>query len=546
MSRKQAVVLAALAVVAGVVRLVSLGAVPPGIHVDSATNAYTAWCLLHTGADWHGAAWPILWSESFGESRTTLLYYLTLPFQAIGGMNAVTTRLPAAIAGTLTVPLLGWVGARWFGTRAGILAAAFLAMNPWHLFLSRTGLEPGLLPFAAVVLLAGAIGSEQPWAVNRPRPRRGYVGLAAGACTGVALYGYLGIRVFVAVAVVLAMAFAARAVIANRRSVVSWWVGLLVVAGPLIVAHLFAPTIARRATEVAVWQADASWLDNVAAVAGRYLAHFDPRFLFRDGDPYALHRLPDSGVLQGFLAPAILIGAVVLVVRFRGSVSARLVVACVLAYPVADAFTVHVGVHALRSGAGPIVFCLVAAIGAEWVLERFGTTRVRERALTAVVAATVVLGGALYLPRWFADYPRDPEVYALYNADVVAAWEWVGENGAIAEVDRVFCTTAGTGAFRQDFMIALYALRFPPASWAASSPRYVTIDGRRLCAGFGDIRFLGFRATLDDLRALEGNDTIDPVLFLVRPGESPRLRDPIHVLRNPQGQVTLEIHRVDL
>ena len=53
---------------AAVLRLTWLDRSPPGLHPDEAANAWNAWCLLHTGMDEHGKAWPLFYTRAFNLS----------------------------------------------------------------------------------------------------------------------------------------------------------------------------------------------------------------------------------------------------------------------------------------------------------------------------------------------------------------------------------------------------------------------------------------------------------------------------------------------
>jgi 4-amino-4-deoxy-L-arabinose transferase-like glycosyltransferase len=126
-------VLVIVLLVAAVLRLVQLGALPAGLNVDEASNTWNAYTLLKTGKDQHGVAWPIFYTRAFGENRSTSYIYSLIPFQALGEMSIQTTRLPAALGGLLSVLLMYFVGARLFGQATGMIAAGILALNPWHL-----------------------------------------------------------------------------------------------------------------------------------------------------------------------------------------------------------------------------------------------------------------------------------------------------------------------------------------------------------------------------------------------------------------------------
>ena len=60
-------------------------------------------------------------------------------------------RLPFAFFGIVTVPLLALVGARLVGRRAGLTAAALLAVHPWHIYWSQNARSYSMTCFFAVL-----------------------------------------------------------------------------------------------------------------------------------------------------------------------------------------------------------------------------------------------------------------------------------------------------------------------------------------------------------------------------------------------------------
>jgi 4-amino-4-deoxy-L-arabinose transferase-like glycosyltransferase len=91
-------------------RLFKLGQSPPGLNQDEAAGAWNAYCLLKTGTDQHGVSWPIFYLCELGGPTSTLYVYSMIPFQAVGGMNIYTTRLPSVFAGVLSVILIYFTG----------------------------------------------------------------------------------------------------------------------------------------------------------------------------------------------------------------------------------------------------------------------------------------------------------------------------------------------------------------------------------------------------------------------------------------------------
>jgi len=91
---------------------------------------------------WRDATMPLRGEYGFlAEDRA--LYPLT--FLALRGLLAVglvtgdeySLRLPFALLGVLSIPVLALSGRRFVGPAAAVLAAWFCAVNPWHIFWSQ-------------------------------------------------------------------------------------------------------------------------------------------------------------------------------------------------------------------------------------------------------------------------------------------------------------------------------------------------------------------------------------------------------------------------
>ena len=109
------------------------------------------------------------------------------------GDGMVGLRLPAALAGTLTVPLFyGLVRSLW-GRRTALLSALFLVTYDYHIHYSRLGANNVWDPLFAVVIFwavdRGLAKSRERSAPLRVRPL-----ILAGLVLGLAFYFYTGAR----------------------------------------------------------------------------------------------------------------------------------------------------------------------------------------------------------------------------------------------------------------------------------------------------------------------------------------------------------------
>jgi 4-amino-4-deoxy-L-arabinose transferase-like glycosyltransferase len=119
---------------------------PPGLNQDEAAAGYEAYSLLLSGQDRWGNPFPIYF-PSWGSGQNVLYSYLSIPVIAAWGLNPFSTRLIGLIFGIATLPLMYVCVARVCHPKIALYSTALLAVLPWHLMLSRWGLESNLLPF---------------------------------------------------------------------------------------------------------------------------------------------------------------------------------------------------------------------------------------------------------------------------------------------------------------------------------------------------------------------------------------------------------------
>lgn len=173
-------VLVALLLLLGfLLRLTGLGSFPPGLNQDEASIGYDAWSLLTAGIDRNGAAWPVLFT-SWGSGQNVLYAYLSLPFLAIFGLSPLSLRLCAGFWGSISLLFFWHLARKQGGSGFGLTALAVLALNPWHLLLSRWALESNLLP---AFLLLGL------WLLSRTEEQPRLLP-AAAAVFALSLYAY--------------------------------------------------------------------------------------------------------------------------------------------------------------------------------------------------------------------------------------------------------------------------------------------------------------------------------------------------------------------
>jgi len=148
--------LVALILLAAALRLATL--TEQGFWYD---EAFTPVHVLHAGL---GAT---LKSFVHSENTPPLWYLLAWADARVLGDGALALRLPSALAGIATVPVVWAIGSELSGRRAALIGAALVAVNPLFVWYSQEARAYGLLVlFAALALLCFARLLHEPSATR--------------------------------------------------------------------------------------------------------------------------------------------------------------------------------------------------------------------------------------------------------------------------------------------------------------------------------------------------------------------------------------------
>jgi mannosyltransferase len=156
--------LAALVLLAACLRLATLD--QQSLWYD---EAYTPVHVLHP------SLWATLRSVADTENTPPLWYVLAWADTRLFGTGAVALRLPSALAGIATVPVVWAIGRELGGRRAGLIAAALVATSPLFVWYSQEARAYSLFALLAALTMLCFLRAER-----EPTPRR----LAAFALAG--------------------------------------------------------------------------------------------------------------------------------------------------------------------------------------------------------------------------------------------------------------------------------------------------------------------------------------------------------------------------
>lgn len=543
------VVLGGIGFIAAILRLGWPDSSPPGIHIDEASNAWNARCLLENGTDEFGQRWPIFYTTAFGDNRSPLYLYLLMPFQAMLGMNAYSTRLPAAIGGTLAVLLLYAVMKRLFDSPTALIAAALLAIDPWHLFLTRWGHEGSIGPFLVLASLAAILRAHA-----KPSTWRG---LLAGLLTGIACYGYAAIRIYLPVLLIAVFLVESRYLRDlwrdenHRKMLVGFSIGLGLLFSPLAWKHLTDSAINHRGEMSWVWDKTDTLPTRIGKIAARYPAHFGPDFLFLNGSSDPAQAPPRGfGAAHWYSLPLLLCGVAYLVSRAKATHAARFILITLVVYPAADLLNIHNGVNTLRSFPGMWVLPAIAAIGMVASCRWLRKTRPKQcRIAVASLAIWIVATQAVFLYRYFGEFNQSVEMARVRGLAVKEACNWLSPRldgyGAVLWTQRDL-----------SFIYAqtLVYWNYSPRRWFSEPVE--TLDsvgsayaGALLVTRYGKQWFAYTPAVRElAIREVRSSERIATLACVVRPGEMEEGANARrqHIILDPSGSPVFEIFEVQL
>lgn len=309
--RRELLAFAVILLLGTLVRVLWFGGIPNGINQDEASTLYDAWSLFHYGVDRHGYPWPVM-LVSWGSGMYALASYASFPGIALFGLSPMAVRFPHLIIGLLSLPLFFVMLREVSNRKTALLGMFLLAVCPWHVMLSRWGLDSNLFP---PLFLAGFTSLL----LARRKPR--YL-VGAAVCFGLSLYSY-------GTAYVVVPLFLAGAVplLLREKAIPSKWAGIslgvifilaLPVAIYLTINHFeWNPVITSyfsipRLTGVARYQTMGvlpGVSDGAFTKIGTNLSHL-VSLLKSQNDGTGYNVLPDFGVFYIWCAPFALLGLV--------------------------------------------------------------------------------------------------------------------------------------------------------------------------------------------------------------------------------------------
>lgn len=420
-------------------RFYQLGSLPPGLHPDEAANGQDVFRMFS------GDVRPLYATNG---PRESLFFFAQGLFVYLLGNTVLALRLAPALFGTLAIIAVYFWGKDWFGQRVGLLAAFFMAVNPWVIIISRDGFRASMTPL--MVALVAYFGGR----AIKTKKTHYFVGL--GVFLGLGAYTYTAYQLMIAAVVGLFLyitLFRRQWLKGQAKNLAAAAIAFSIVLTPLAVYTVTNKDAAARA-------GGTSFL-NKSLNKGKPLATlWDStqktllQYNFR-GDDNARHNVPNEPLLNTFVGIMFILGVLVALYSI-GHARYAAVLFIALAMMLPAALTAEGLPHGLRSiGSAPAVMIL-AAIGLSYFIGRWYAifpinSFARNIGLSLVVLlllATLMQGYFAYFRAWAGS----PGTYEAYAEDMVQLAAYRQANYTGSNQPKTFMVVDGYSIRTVDFL----------------------------------------------------------------------------------------------
>lgn len=323
-----------------ITRLYKITEIPASVYWDEASIGINGYSIAQTGRDEWGEIFPLHF-RAFGEFKLPVYVYTVAVFVKIFGLNEFSVRFPAVLF-SLGVVIITYLlsrkisGSIW----VGLFSSFFISISPWFFIFSRTGFEvtAGLMFYLLGIYLF----------LNRTKNYFIFLSVLSFILSA---YSYNSFRILIPLTILLLMLLEWR----SFKRVMVRWIVLSIVLTLLCIIPIY---------RLYVYDAGISRLQNVGGVAGltvikNYFSHFNPYFLFIQGDNNLRHQQKGFGQLY-FPELILLILGILYLTRKSKLVSLPLVL--LLLGPIPASLTKE-SPHALRAISMVPFIAILSAMG---------------------------------------------------------------------------------------------------------------------------------------------------------------------------------------
>lgn len=448
-STKKNVYLALLliTVLATFVRVYKIDKNPPSLFIDEVSNGYNAYSILKTGRDEYGNFMPLTF-RAFGDYNPALSVYLLTPTISVFGLNEWGVRLPSAILGSLSIPVVFLLVLKITQSRKIALIATFLeSFDPWHIQFSRYDHEANFMLFFSLLGFTLFL-----YGLKKHR----YL-IFSAISFGLCLNTYHAAKIWVPLFVFTLALIAKKDLLKIKSKLIIPTLILFIFSIPFLL-NINRSLI--RANSVSIFSGK-NWPETLA---NGYLSHFSPDFLFVQGDLMGRHTVDGMGLLYLFEAPLILIGLITIV---SGKIkNKKLLFSWFLIAPIPAALSTPTP-HALRSISFIPLFSVFLAYGINTLLN-FKLQSYKKTLMFFAIGSIALYNIVSYFHLYYFHEPtlKAPDWRYGYK-------EMINFVNSVKGVDQ---TIAVSNYYGQPYIYTLFYSKYDPKKYQAQLGNKEHID----------------------------------------------------------------------
>lgn len=381
---KTYIILTVITLLALFLRLYQLEKVPVGFHIDEAAIGYNGWTISQVGKDEWWTPWPVLF-KSFGDYKAPGMIYATAISQRLFGHNDWAVRFPSALAGVGSVILVYFLTKELFKSAlCSLLSALLLAVSPWHLQFSRLAFEGSLALFftlLATCLFLLAI-RKNIWLL-----------VLSMLFFALAVMSYHAEKIFVPIYLTILVVIFWRKTL-TRHGLASLLIGSLFFL-PYLPTYFSPEGRARAVSESIFGQKEPA----IKLFQENFAASFSLDYLFFRGDQNGRHSVKKLGELYVWQLPFVIIGAYLLLRKYR--LPAIIIFGWLLLAALPPAL-VRPSPHAYRNLIAVPMWQVITAVGLISVWKKIKFRWI----LAGILSLVIIHSFVVYLDWYYTHAPR--------------------------------------------------------------------------------------------------------------------------------------------
>ncbi|PIS09388.1 hypothetical protein COT75_01780 [Candidatus Beckwithbacteria bacterium CG10_big_fil_rev_8_21_14_0_10_34_10] len=370
--KKEKIFLLVILILAFFLRFYRLNKVPPSLSWDETAIGYNAYSIWKTGKDEFGFRLPFAF-KSFGDYKSPLLVYLTVPFVGIFGLNEWAVRFPSALISFFTAIVVYLLVKELFkNNKISLITGFLMAISPWHLQFSRPAFEPNLAFFWVTTgVLMFLKGLKKPMFF-----------ILSSLSFMLAMYSYHSPKLFLPFFLVgLGIIYWHK--IFKKENIrylsLSFFLALLL-SLPLLKIHLGGEAGARFTSTGIFYTKEGGKkpfdFKLIGEIGKSYLVHFSPQFLFFGNNDNFRNKMKSNGLFYFIEAPFLLIGFWFLL-KQKKEKWAKLLLTWIFLAPIPAIITIEAP-HSLRASNLLIPLMIVISLGIKRLFNFFESKRYKK------------------------------------------------------------------------------------------------------------------------------------------------------------------------